>query len=489
MKKYFITTFGCQMNESDSERIATIAEDLDYSLATSIEESDLIIINSCSIRQKAEDRVVGMGKKIAELKLQNPDIKVILTGCMAKRDARDHQVDKEELKNPKFSSEEKYHAYLKKVMQWLDFILPINEMHKLGKYLNLEIPVNIEEYLSVMPKSKKNFSQWIPISTGCNKFCTFCIVPFSRGREIYRPYAEIFAEIQNAISSGAKEIILLGQNVNSWRGISPSLLVKEVVSGKSKYIESSDPHRLLKHEMPENMLDFADLMDKIGNYADKYIDETGKHIWIKFTSAHPYDIDEKLIDVVNNHKSIAKQFHFAMQSGSDSVLRRMNRHYKIDDFIKKCELIRTKIDNVGISTDVIVGFCGETEDEFIQTKSVIENLKFDQAFISEYSNRKGTVAARVYKDDVPNDVKSNRKTELNFVLGEGNLERNKKMVGKDFTILVYKKSKSGFVGRTENGKDVILADNNLTIGEFVNAEITGYTNWSLSGKSKIKSLI
>jgi tRNA-2-methylthio-N6-dimethylallyladenosine synthase len=554
-KTYHITTFGCQMNVSDSERVATVAEEMGYMPVEEISQADLIVINSCSIRQKAEDRIVGMGKKIAQFKVNNPGVIAVLTGCMAKREARGLEEMKGEIQ------EEKYDNHLKKLMPWLDHVVQIKEIHKLPKLLGHDQQINIEEYLSIAPKTVKSFMPYIPISTGCNKFCTFCIVPFSRGRELYRPYEEIIHEVENAILSGGKEITLVGQNVNSWRGYKgvitkdelritnkgmnpltlpyqgeekqedidsrlhgndtdlvqtrrdPSIpqddsdtnskfyiINSKLTSPPEPYIESTDPHRLLKKDMPEGMIDFADLMDDIGTIIDGWMERTGNRVWIKFTSSHPYDIDIKLINVIKKHKSLAKQFHFALQSGSNSVLKRMNRHYTIEDFIAKCEMIRREIPGVGISTDVIVGFCGESEKEFQETVDAMRKLKFDQAFISEYSNRKGTVAARVYKDDVDNETKANRKVLLNEVVAEGNRERNKVMVGHVYEVLVYKKNKNGFIGRTENSKDVVINTEDqrietvsdrdinayqkiesLKIGDIVNVEITGATDWSLEG--------
>ncbi|MEI7603950.1 MAG: MiaB/RimO family radical SAM methylthiotransferase [bacterium] len=463
-KHYHITTFGCVMNSSDSERVATVAELLGYIPSDSIESAELIIINSCSIRQKAEDRVVGMGKKISSLK-ENKEIITILTGCMAKREKRSEEVN-----------ENKYEKNLKRIMPWLDYIVDIKDIHKLGNIIGVKNEIKAEEYLSIKPKTYNNFTRYIPISTGCNKFCTYCIVPFARGNEIYRPYSEIIDEINDSLKSGVKEIILLGQNVNSWRGYKNS----------NEYIESKDPHRLTKISMPENMLDFADLINDIGNLLDKYIENSGKKVWLRFTSSHPYDIDNKLIDVVKNHTSIAKQFHFALQSGNNAVLKRMNRHYTIENFIEKCNLIRNCIPGVGISTDIIVGFCGESNEEFQSTVDVVNELAFDQAFISEYSTRKGTVADRVHKDNITNDVKAKRKEILNDILGKGIKVRNQEMLNQEYEVLIYKKNKLGYVGRTESSKDVIISsllkEIDSPIGKFVRVKIISCNDWSLTGE-------
>ena len=440
-ESYHITTFGCAMNTSDSERAAAVCELMGYEKTENIDEARLIIINSCSVRQKAEDRVMGMGKRIQRIKAQNPETIAILTGCMAMRDGRQPSEDKN------IASQELHEKKLHKVMDWLDFTVPIKDIHKLPEILKKEVKTDFTEYLSITPKYSTQTTSFIPISTGCNKFCTFCIVPFTRGKEVYRPFQEIKEEFQKMLSQGFKEITLLGQNVNSWRDIDDSYKAK---SGEK---------------------DFAYLLEELALIE-------GDH-WIRFTSSHPYDINMRLAEVIAEKPNLAKQFHFALQSGDNNMLKRMNRHYTIEEFSEKVEAIRSKIPMVGISTDIIVGFPGETEEEFQNTAKALETLKFDQVFISEYSNRKGTLADKFYKDDIPNEVKAQRKEILNEIVGNGNIERNKSMVDTIQKVLVYKKNKKGIIGRTENAKDVEILNGNPEIGGFVNVKVTDYSKWSL----------
>ena len=453
MKDYYhITTFGCAMNSSDSERVAAICEMMKYERTENIQDANLIIVNSCSIRQKAEDRVVGMGKKVAEIKLRNPEVRAILTGCMAARDLRQA---KEEINT---LHQDKYEYGLKKTMPWLDFIVEIKEIQDLPKILEKPVPVDISEYLSIKPKFQSNFLGYLPISTGCNKFCTYCIVPFTRGKEVYRSQEELNQEFVDMLHHNFKDITLLGQNVNSWRDTDDSYKPKD---GEK---------------------DFAYLLEDTAKLGL----EDGTEHWIRFTSSHPYDINLRLAEVIAEYPNIAKQVHFAMQSGDDEVLRRMNRHYKVEDFKEKVKYLRSTIPGVGVTTDIIVGFPGETEEEFKRTADVLKELQFDQVFISEFSNRKGTLADKFYKDDVPNDIKAKRKEILNEIVAEGNKYRNGLMLGSIQRILLYK-NKRAAIGRTSNGKDVEITnvatlDKALELGKFYDVKITGTTNWSLKGE-------
>jgi tRNA-2-methylthio-N6-dimethylallyladenosine synthase len=455
MKTYAITTFGCQMNHSDSERIASVCEAMGYSQAAEGQEADLYVINSCSIRQKAEDKVLGMGKKFQKLKSKNKELKAILTGCMAKRDVRQGQ-------STSTNYQEKYTGGLKKQMPWLDLVLEINDIHTLPTLLGEEVKTEVAEYFSVKPKYNSKFQAFVPISTGCNKFCTFCIVPFTRGKEAYRPFDEIYHEIQNLVNAGYKEITLLGQNVNSWKSkIDGDLIV---------------PVPKFRKEKEKDFLDFADLMENLASIPGEF--------WLRFTSSHPYDINPRLIEICAQKENIAKQFHFALQSGSDGVLKRMNRHYSANEFKDKVDLIYKSIPGVGITTDVIVGFCGETDKEFDETAELCEELKFDQIFISEYSQREGTIASKFYKDDVNREVKARRKLELDNILKKGLEENNKKLIGTTQKILVYKKNSKGLFGRNEQSKDVLISNPrpDQRLGEFVNVEVINAKGFHLEGK-------
>lgn len=453
MKTYSIITFGCQMNHSDSERVAAICESMGYSKGVDKDVSDLYIVNTCSIRQKAEDRVLGMGKKFFKFKEENPEVKVVLTGCMAKRNLRQN-------KDKSLEYQDKYKQELRKKMPWLDFVLEINEIHKLPQLLQVNTKENINEYFSLKPKYNSQFQAFVPISTGCNKFCTFCIVPFTRGEEVYRPYEDIYNEVKSLVEKGYKEITLLGQNVNSWK------------SSIKDHLKVPVPK--FRQNTPSDFMDFADLMEGLADIPGKF--------WLRFTSSHPYDINPRLIDVVAKKDNIAKQFHFALQSGSDAVLKRMNRYYTAKEFLEKVNQIKKTIHKVGITTDVIVGFCGETDDEFSETLKLCEEIKFDQIFISEYSQRKGTIAAKFYEDNIPAETKALRKIKLDKVLKKHLLETNQKLINKEIEALVVKKSVDKFYARSSNGKEIVISNSQVRIGDFVKLKINSVKEFLLFGE-------
>ncbi len=454
------------MNHSDSERVAAVCEEMGYKPAEEQSLADLYILNTCSIRQKAEDRVLGMGKKFFSFKRENPKIKVVLTGCMAKRDIRQGQAKSQDY-------QEKYEGKLQKQMPWLDFVLEISDIHHLPSILNEQIKSKTDDYFAVKPKYNSKFQAFVPISTGCNKFCTFCIVPFTRGQEVYRPFEQIYKEVEDLVKAGFKEITLLGQNVNSWKSkIEGDLIVPIPKFRKIKIEEKREE---------ENFMDFADLMESLADIEGDF--------WLRFTSSHPYDINPRLIEVVASKPKIAKQFHFALQAGSNGVLKRMNRHYSIDEFKEKVYEIRKLIPEVAVTTDVIVGFCGETEGEFQESINIAENLKFDQIFISEYSQRAGTIADKFYKDDIAREVKTNRKERLDKVLKVGLEVNNKKLIGTKQKVLIIRdkmKNREGIFGRTTHGKYVLInIDHNTNkvpkVGEFIEVEITGSKLFNLEG--------
>lgn len=463
MGKYSIITFGCQMNHSDSERIAAILESIGYTPAQENEISEIYVINTCSVRQKAEDRVFGLAKKFEPIKKQNKKTKIIITGCLVKRDNR-------QSKESRVKNQIKYTEELKQKMPWVDFFIEIKDIHKLPNLLGHKAEVEISEYLSVKPKYNSKFQAYVPISTGCNKFCTFCIVPFTRGEEIYRKYEEVYDEVYDLVNKNYKEITLLGQNVNSWRSnVTGHLKIPIPKFREQKYIQTS-------------YLDFADLIEALANIEGDF--------WLRFTSSHPYDINPRLIDVIAKYPNIAKQVHFALQSGSDTVLKRMNRYYSVNEFKEKVKIIREKIPNVAITTDIIVGFCGETEDEFNQTVEVCKELKFDQIFISEYSQRKGTIAAKFYQDNVPKQVKKQRKQILDSILKEGLIQNNQKFLNTIQKTLIekilIKENKKILIGKNTQGKQILveerLENNNLNTGEFVNVKIRKIKDFALIGE-------
>jgi len=320
--KYFVKTFGCQMNESDSERIAAFLEKQGYKSIPKIENANLIVVNACSVRQTAVDRIFGLKKKFLKLKAHNPSLKTILTGCVIKSD-------------------------ISKFKEFFDEILTINQL--LGK-----------NYLAIQPKYLFPQSAFVPIMTGCNNFCSYCVVPYTRGREISRPVKEIIEEVKDLLKDGYKEITLLGQNVNSY-----------------KY-------------------GFAKLLQKINNIPGDFR--------IKFLTSHPKDMSDELIDTIAKCKKVFKEVHLPVQSGDDKVLRKMNRGYTAKQYLDLIAKIKRKIPNAKITTDVIVGFPGETKKQFENTVKLFKKVGFSLAYVNKYSTRRETPASH-FEDDVPLEEK------------------------------------------------------------------------------------
>ncbi|MBL7141934.1 tRNA (N6-isopentenyl adenosine(37)-C2)-methylthiotransferase MiaB [Patescibacteria group bacterium] len=420
--KYYIITYGCQMNKSDSERIATALENISYQPALKIEQADLIVVNMCSVRQSAVDRVYGLDKKFIELKKQNPKLKTVLTGCVLKPD-----------KN--------------KLKKQFDLIFDIKNLTKLSKILCSPFIIprsNALEYFSVLPVSDSPVSAYVPIMTGCNNFCAYCVVPYVRGREISRPAQKIINEIKKLIKKGYKEIILLGQNVNSYK---------------------------------DRNIDFPKLLELINNLPGKF--------WIRFLTSHPKDLSDELIEIIANCKKITEYLHLPVQAGDNQILKKMNRGYTLEQYKELIKKIRKKIKNISISTDIIVGFPGETKKQFKQTVKLMKWAKFDMAYTAQYSPRPMTAASKL-KDDVPKEEKKKREKILTKILKKTALKNNKRYVNKTIEVLIENKNKdNSFLGKTRTFKNVKIKDpkGSLKIGQFVKIKITGARPWGLEGRA------
>lgn len=472
-KKYYIKTFGCQMNHSDSERFATVVEKIGYQSTYDFHQADLVVFNSCSVRQKAEDRILGLGKQVGALKTANPDLKIVLTGCMARRTWRGTA----KTGSPIQMTQESRETELKRQMPWVDFVLETKDFGKLPQLLGHKITIDekAEHYLSFKPQYKNSFQAFVPISTGCDHFCTFCIVPFARGGEVCRDADSIISEIEDLVAKGYKDITLLGQTVNRW--ISPiyDQAMKQGMIANTRIPGLNE--KLMEDANCDDPKDFLQLLQRLDQIPGEW--------WMTFVSSHPNYMTKQLIEFLAESKHFRPYLHFALQSGSDAILKRMNRRYDIKEFSEKTKLFKQIIPGVGISTDIIVGFPGETEDQFMQTAKVLEKLEFDMAFLSEFSPRKGT-AAGLLKDDVPHAEKTRRKTYLNDeILAKIALKNNNQMIGTKQKVLVEKINRAGqAAGKTGNYKDVSITnakDPNL-VGQFVDVEITQATPWALLGK-------
>jgi len=441
-KKYKIITFGCQSNLSDSERISHVMESMGFKDTRDNNTADVLIFNTCAVKKSAEDRVFGQARNILKVKEKNKKLKTILTGCMM------HHGEK----------------YLKEKASFIDIFLDIRKLAELPKKLGREASFSPKEYLSFDAKHESKFRAYIPISYGCNNFCTYCIVPFSRGREYSRPKNEIIREAKNLIKKGYKEIWLLGQNVNSY-GIE-NYSEKTVWDGKTKKGE--------KPKIKKGCSTFSALL--------KEVDAIKGDFWIRFTSPHPKDFDDELIKTITNSKHITHYIHLPVQAGDDAILKKMNRIYTVKHYENLVKNIRKAMPDVAITTDTIVGFSGETKKQFENTKKLYKKLNFDMAFISKYSPRPNTASKIAFKDDVPQKEKEKRFRELTDTLAKTALLQNKKLKGKIVTVLVDEKNKGKYFGRTEGMKLAEVDGKKIKIGEFYNLKITQVGSWALKGK-------
>ncbi|OGD85862.1 hypothetical protein A2Z23_00850 [Candidatus Curtissbacteria bacterium RBG_16_39_7] len=362
--KYFIETFGCQANLSDSERIAGYYQVRGYKPAKNYSDADVVVINTCVVRQQAEDRVYGLVRNLVSLKVKNPNLKIVVTGCLVGAAVRE----------PSGTMMKK----MRKMLPQVDEFLPIEEVGF--------------EYQAVR---KDNIHAWVPISNGCNNYCSYCIVPFSRGKEISRPFEEIIKEVKDLVRKGFSQVTLVGQNVNSYGA--------DLV--KSKFFKLPDGRKvqpiIVKHlgRMRIPTL-FPHLLEEICKIAG--IKK------VSFISSNPWDFSDELIDVIARNPKIDRNIHLPAQSGDNEILRKMNRWYTRDEYLKLIVKLKKKIKNVKISTDIIVGFPKETKEAFLNTVKLAKEVGFEKAYIACYSKRPGTAAWKVFADDVPHAEKDRR---------------------------------------------------------------------------------
>jgi tRNA-2-methylthio-N6-dimethylallyladenosine synthase len=478
--KYFITSFGCQMNYADAELFAAIVEEIGALPADNINEANLIILNTCSVRQSAEDRVLGLGRKREELKHKNPELQIVVTGCMARRSWQGTAKTGSPIQMTQADRE----LQLQKTMPWVNHVLESKDFYKLPELLGFKIKHEVTDYLSFKPKIKSKFQAFVPISVGCDHFCTYCIVPFARGREVCRPSTDIIKEVKELVAQGYTDITLLGQTVNRWIAPKFDAEYKKGAIANTR-IPELNTKPLSQAQLRDSACEPKDFLQLL-----QLIDEIPGDYWLTFMSSHPNYMTSELIDFLSQAKHFRPYLHFALQSGSDAVLKKMNRRYNIAEFKQIAQEFTNKIPGLGLSTDVIVGFPGETEADFAETCKVMEDLQFDMCFISEMSPRKGTAAALI-KDDVTHEEKGRRKKFLNDeVLAKTAEVKNKAMVGTTQKVLIEKiisKGKNKFtMGRTGNYKEIRLAgveNPESLLGKFIPAKVTKATPWALEGEA------
>ncbi len=439
MKTYYITTIGCQMNKSDSERIAACLDDIGYKKAEKQSQVDLVVLTTCGIRQSAEDRVYGLAYKI---KKENKNVKILLTGCLSERK-----------------------DVIKRLKDKVDIWLPINQISNLKKILTdfdfRNIKINPCEYLKIKPKYTSAFSAFVPIGNGCDNFCAYCVVPYARGREVYRGAEAILNEVKNLVGQGYKEIILIAQNVNSY---------------KCNVNTANDTRMPRIFKNTNNVIEFHNLLRAINNIQGDF--------WVRFVSSHPKDMSDDLILAIAECEKVCKHIHLPAQSGDNEILKSMNRKYKIEHYLDLIKKIKNNIKSelpAAITTDIIVGFPGETKKQFNNTIKLFKKVKYDMAYIARYSPRYGTTAEKM-KDDVKPNEKKRREEELMKILKKTALENNQRYLGKTVKVLVEGLNKKGFLfGKTETSKIVKFLGDKDFVGKFACVKITKTKDFGLSG--------
>lgn len=442
-KKLFIETYGCQMNVADSEVVASVMRLAGYEMAETEEDADAVFLNTCSIRDNAEQKIFSRLDYFASLRKKRKDEHIILgvLGCMAERVKDDlierHGVD---------------------IVAGPDSYLSLPELvaaAEMGeKAINVELSAT-ETYRDVIPQriGHSRISGFISIMRGCNNFCSYCIVPYTRGRERSREPRSILNELADMRERGFKEVTLLGQNVNSYR-----------------YVQEDG-----------SVLGFAGLL--------KLVAEAAPEMRVRFTTSHPKDMNDDIINVIASVPNVCKHIHLPVQSGSNSVLKAMNRKYTREWYLDRIAAIRNAMPDCGITTDMFTGFHGETEEDFEQTLSLMREVGFDSAFMFKYSERPGTYASKHLPDDVPEKVKIDRLNRMIALQNELSAESNRRDVGKTFEVLVEgvsKRSREQLFGRTSQNKVVVFPRGNHRIGDFVNVRVIDSSSATLIGEEVVE---
>ncbi|MFD1888307.1 tRNA (N6-isopentenyl adenosine(37)-C2)-methylthiotransferase MiaB [Paenibacillus wenxiniae] len=434
-KHYLVYTFGCQMNEHDSETIKGILEQMGYTATESRDEADIILLNTCAIRENAEDRVFGELGHLKTLKLERPGLLLGVCGCMAQEE-----------------------GVVNRIMQkhnFVDMIFGTHNIHRLpqlvqGALFSKEMVVEVwskeGDIVENLPKKRQGMRGWVNIMYGCDKFCTYCIVPYTRGKERSRLPQDVIAEVRELARQGFKEITLLGQNVNAY----------------GKDLEGMN-------------YTFGDLMDDISR-----IDIPR----VRFTTSHPRDFDQRLIEVLAKGGNLVEHIHLPVQSGSTEVLKKMSRKYSRERYLELVDQIYSAIPNAVLTTDIIVGFPGETDEQFEETLSLVRQVGFDSAYTFIYSPREGTPAASM-EDNVPMEVKKERLQRLNATVKQYSRIGSEKFLGQVVEVLVEGASKNNdqvLAGRTRSNKLVHFEGSEELIGEFVYVKITDSKSFYIKGE-------
>ena len=434
-KKYFLRTYGCQMNVHDSEEIKFYLEKLGYKEVFDLEDADVVVLNTCAIRENAKDKVFGYLGRCKHLKKTKKDLLIIVAGCL--------------MQQPKEIDE--IHSRHK----YIDIIIGTHNLSELPSLIEKAYNSHEQDivvysnsdvlYEGVNYNRDSDISAWVNIIYGCDKFCTYCIVPYTRGRERSRKIGDVLEEVKELHSKGVKEVTLLGQNVNAY--------------GKDLNLG----------------YDFAVLLQKVAEIGIPRI---------RFVTSHPWNFTDDMIDVIAKYDNIMPYVHLPIQSGSDAILKKMNRKYTIDEYKQLFDKIKSKVENVSITTDIIVGFPNETDEDFQKTLDIVNYCKFDGAYTFIFSPREGTAAARM-KDDISLKVKEERLKKLNELVNNYSLESNKRLLGQSVPVLIQgvnEKDNNKVYGYTETMKLVNVAGSKDLIGQIVNVKINDAKSFSLDGE-------
>lgn len=431
-KRLFIETYGCQMNAGDSEIVVSIMQDEGYVYTAEISEADVILINTCSIRDNAEQRIWGRLNDMRRYRKARPSLVVGIIGCMAER-------LKEKL------IEDGGVDVVAGPDSYRDLPRLVREAESGGKGINVMLSKE-ETYAEIAPVrlDRNGVSAFIAIMRGCNNYCAYCVVPYTRGIERSRDPETIVAEAKSLFDNGYREVTLLGQNVNSYRF---------------------------------GEVGFPELMSRVA--------EISPLLRVRFATSHPKDMSDRLLEVMSRYDNICKAIHLPAQSGSSVVLERMNRKYTREWYLDRIAAIRRYMPDCAITTDLIAGFCGETEEDHLQTLSLMREVGYESAYMFKYSERPNTFSARHFADDVPDEVKGRRLNEIIALQNELSVESNRRDVGKEFTILVEgesKRSDEQLCGRTSQNKMVVFDRGDHKAGDYVRVRITGSSSATLFGE-------
>ena len=438
-KKLFIETYGCQMNLADSEVVASVMKMAGYDVTEEIETADAVLINTCSIRDNAEQKIFSRLSQLAAMRKKRGSHFIVgIIGCMAERMKEtlisDHGVD---------------------IVAGPDAYLDLPSLFAAAengeKAINIDLSLT-ETYRDVIPAriGANKIGGFISIMRGCNNFCSYCIVPYTRGRERSREPGSILNELRDLQAKGFKEVTLLGQNVNSYRYVSPD---------------------------DGSVVDFATLLGMVADAAPE--------MRVRFTTSHPKDMSDEIIAMIASRPNICNHIHLPVQSGSNSVLKAMNRKYTREWYLDRIAAIRRMIPDCGISTDMFTGFHGETEEDFEQTLSLMREVGFDSAFMFKYSERPGTFASKFLPDNISEEVKIDRLNRMIALMNELSLESNRRDVGKTFEILVEgysKRSRSDMFGRTQQNKVVVFPARDEKVGDFITVKVNSVSSATLLGE-------